>query len=92
MPHASPQIPEYIPLSQRPSHALWARADELARMAATATNPEARLALEALVARFAALAAKREFAETMEMGTESASETALQFSSPPLMGGARGER
>jgi hypothetical protein len=35
-------------------------------MAATATTAEARIALETLVARFAALATKREFAETLE--------------------------
>jgi hypothetical protein len=72
MPISSPQHPAHVPLSQRPSHVLWARADELASMASTARTADARIALEALVARFAALAAKREFAETMAMDSETA--------------------
>lgn len=72
MPLSSPQHPEHIPLSQRSSQDLWARAEELARMAATATSADARIALETLVARFAALAAKREFAEATEMDSETA--------------------
>src|SRR5579872_411743 len=57
----------HIPLSERPSRELWARADELTRMAKTARTADAKIALETLAARFAALAAKREFAEILEM-------------------------
>jgi hypothetical protein len=58
-----------IPLSLRPSHELRRRAEELARMAATARTADARIALETLANRFAALAAKREAAEVLEEST-----------------------
>ena len=61
-----------IPLSMRTSHELWARSAELARMAATARTADARIALETLAARFAALAAKCEAAEEPEMKSQAA--------------------
>jgi hypothetical protein len=63
----SPPSADRIPLSLRTSHELWARSSELARMAATARTADARIALETLAARFAALAAKREAAEELEL-------------------------
>jgi hypothetical protein len=68
----SPPNPERIPLSLRTSHELWARSSELARMAATARTADARVALETLAARFAALAAKREAAEDLELKSQDA--------------------
>ena len=67
MPVFTPLSQHHIPLSERPARDLWARANELARMAATATTFDARIALQTLAARFAALAAKRELIETMEL-------------------------
>jgi hypothetical protein len=63
----SPPSSDRIPLSLRTSHELWARSAELGRMAATARTADARIALETLAARFAALATKREAAEELEM-------------------------
>jgi hypothetical protein len=61
-----------IPLSMRTSHELWARSAELARMAATARTADARIALETLATRFAALAAKREADEEPELKRQEA--------------------
>jgi len=74
MPLSRSLCAEHIPLSQRPSYELWARADEVTRMAATATSADVRVALETLAIRFAALAAKREFAETLEMNCKAVDE------------------
>jgi hypothetical protein len=63
MSHCRPPVADRIPLSRRTSQELWARAAELAGMAATARTADARTALETLAARFAALAAKREAGE-----------------------------
>lgn len=63
----SPPTPNRVPLSLRPSHELWARAAELARMAGTARTVDTKIALETLAARFAALAEKRETAEGPEL-------------------------
>src|ERR1700722_6407278 len=62
----SPPSSDRVPLSLRTSHELWARSAELARMAETARTTDAKVALETLAARFAALAAKREAAEERE--------------------------
>jgi hypothetical protein len=68
----SPPNTDRIPLSLRTSHELWARSTELGRMAATARTADARIALETLAARFAALAAKREADEELELKGEAA--------------------
>jgi hypothetical protein len=49
----------YIPLAQRTSDQLRANADELRRMAATATTEDIMRALLTLANRYAALAAER---------------------------------
>jgi hypothetical protein len=72
MPHCQPPVTDRIPLSRRTSQELWARATELARMAATARTADARTALETLAARFAALAAKREAGEEQAVKGHSA--------------------
>ena len=64
---SSPPASDRMPLSLRTSHELWARSSELSRMAATARTADARIALETLAARFAALAAKRETTEELEL-------------------------
>jgi hypothetical protein len=66
----SPPGPGRIPLSLRASHELWARAAELARMAATARSADSKIALETLATRFAALATKREAAEDLELKSQ----------------------
>jgi hypothetical protein len=71
---ASPPRNDYVPLSERPSHELYARAAELVQMAATARTADARTALETLATRFAALAAKRELAEALEMANRAAAD------------------
>lgn len=58
--------PHRIPLAQRPSRELWAKASELTEMAEAARTMHARTSLETLAARFAALAAQRELAEGPE--------------------------
>jgi hypothetical protein len=68
----SPPNTDRIPLSLRTSHELWARSAELARMAETARTTDAKVALETLAARFAALAAKREAAEELELKNQEA--------------------
>jgi hypothetical protein len=68
----SPPNSDRMPLSLRTSHELWARSAELARMAATARTADARVALETLAGRFAALAAKREAAEELELKSQAA--------------------
>jgi hypothetical protein len=50
---------EYVPLSQRSSDQLLARAEELRRMAQTATTTDVARALLTLADRYSALAAKR---------------------------------
>lgn len=50
----------YIPLSKRAPAELRRRADELLRMAATATTQHTKTSLETLAARFKALADRRE--------------------------------
>jgi hypothetical protein len=50
----------YIPLAQRTSDQLRANADELRRMAATATTEDTMRALLTLARRYAALAAARQ--------------------------------
>jgi hypothetical protein len=64
--------PAQIPLSERASSALGARADELRQMAATATTMETRVALENLAERFAALATKRATEEAARDGEHNA--------------------
>lgn len=54
----------YVPLSKRAPAELRSRADELMRMAATATTSQTRTSLEILAARFLALADQRESEET----------------------------
>jgi hypothetical protein len=49
----------WVPLSQRQSDELRAKADELRRMAATASTPDVAKALLALADRYAALAEAR---------------------------------
>jgi hypothetical protein len=66
-PPSSYSRPGSMPLCQRPSRQLWARAAELRRMAATARTADAKVALEALAARFAALAVQRERAEAWDL-------------------------
>jgi hypothetical protein len=68
----SPPGNDRIPLSMRTSHELWARSAELARMAATARTADARIALETLATRFAALAAKRGADEELELKSQEA--------------------
>jgi hypothetical protein len=68
----SPPSSDRVPLSMRTSHELWARSAELARMATTARTADARIALETLAARFAALAAKREANEELELKGQAA--------------------
>ena len=62
-----------IPLSQRTSSELRARAMQLWRMASTATTADTRASLEALANRFTALAERR---EADEAGTSSAHQQA----------------
>ena len=50
---------QYVPLSKRSINELLARADELRRMAETATTIDVARALVTLADRYAALAAKR---------------------------------
>jgi hypothetical protein len=50
----------WVPLSQRQSDELRAKADEMRRMAATARTPDVAKALLALAARYAALAEARQ--------------------------------
>jgi hypothetical protein len=66
--------PGLMPLNRRPSHELWERAAELRRMAATARTADAKVALEALAARFAALAVQRERAEAWDLNRDDADE------------------
>ena len=54
----------YVPLSKRAPAELRRRADELLRMAATATTQHTRISLETLAARFLALADRREAEQT----------------------------
>ena len=49
----------WLPLSQRQSDELWAKADELRRMSATASSADMAKALLALADRYAALAEAR---------------------------------
>jgi hypothetical protein len=53
----------YVPLSQRTATELQANANELCRMAATATTTDVAKALLTLADRYAALAAKRRMAK-----------------------------
>lgn len=53
----------YVPLSQRAPAELRRRADELLRMAETATTPHTKTSLETLAQRFLALADHREAEE-----------------------------
>ena len=53
----------YVPLSQRTANELQANANELCRMAATATTADVAKALLTLADRYATLAAKRRMAE-----------------------------
>jgi hypothetical protein len=53
----------WVPLAQRSSHALQARADELRQMAGTASTIDVMQALRALADRYAALAEKRRIDE-----------------------------
>jgi len=71
---ASYTQPSLTPLCQRPSHELWARAAEMRRMAATARTADAMVALEALAARFAALAVERERTEAWDLHRDDADE------------------
>jgi hypothetical protein len=57
----APAMPSgYVPLAQRTSDQLRANADELRRMAATATTEDIVRALLTLAKRYAALAAERQ--------------------------------
>ena len=53
----------YVPLSKRAPAELRHRADELLRMASTATTQNTKMSLETLAARFLALADRREAEE-----------------------------
>jgi hypothetical protein len=53
----------YVPLSQRTANELQANANELCRMAATATTTDVTKALLTLADRYAALAANRRMAK-----------------------------
>ncbi len=53
----------YVPLSQRKADELQVNANQLCRMAATATTADVAKALLTLADRYAALAAKRRMAE-----------------------------
>jgi hypothetical protein len=53
----------YVPLSQRTANELQANANELCRMAATATTAEVAKALLTLADRYATLAARRRMAD-----------------------------
>ena len=53
----------YVPLSQRAPAELRRRAEELLRMAATATTPHTKTSLEILAQRFLTLAERREAEE-----------------------------
>jgi hypothetical protein len=66
--------PGLMPLCQRRSHELWARAAEMRRMAATARTADAKVALEALAARFVALAVERERTEAWDLNRDDADE------------------
>jgi hypothetical protein len=54
---------KYVPLSQRSPEQIRTQAELYQEMAATARTPDAKRGLEALAARFAALADQRETAE-----------------------------
>lgn len=55
----------YVPLSQRTANELQANANELCRMATTATTTDVAKALLTLADRYATLAAKRRMAEVL---------------------------